>query len=128
MTNRKKIAAKQVSAVTNSYMLPQGDRCTANPRVTTAVVCAVTATAASAMAACTQRPACLIARKGGRARAGIESRPLAVSGTPAPVPLAAPPALLAPPTLAPPTLAPPALALPTLTLPTLTLALPTVAL
>src|SRR6516164_7618997 len=73
MTNRKKMAATQVSAVTNSYMLPQGARCTASPLVTTAIVCATTPTAASAMAAWTHRPAWPIARSGGTATSGIES-------------------------------------------------------
>src|SRR5580693_3085382 len=73
MTNRKKMAATQVSAVTNSYMLPQGARCTASPLVTTATTCASTPTVLSAMAACTQGPAWPIARSGGSATSGIES-------------------------------------------------------
>src|SRR5580693_4862644 len=73
MTNRKKMAATQVSAVTNSYMLPQGARCTASPLVTTATTCASTPTALSAKATCTQRPAWPIARSGGSATSGIES-------------------------------------------------------
>src|SRR5271170_6635275 len=81
MTNRKKMAATQVSAVTNSYMLPQGARCTASPLVTTATVCATTPTALSARAACTQRPAWPIACSGGSSTAGIESG--AADGPPA---------------------------------------------
>src|SRR5271163_3575583 len=73
ITNRKKMAATQVSAVTNSYMLPQGARCTASPLVTTATVCATTPTALSAMAAWTHRPASRIARRGGAATSGMES-------------------------------------------------------
>src|SRR5580693_4281775 len=73
MTNRKKMAATQVSAVTNSYMLPQGARCTANPLVTTATVCATTPTALSASAVCTHPPAWRIARSGGTATSGMES-------------------------------------------------------
>src|SRR5215469_11310976 len=80
MTNRKKIAATQVSAVTNSYMLPQGARCTASPLVTTAVRCAATATTLSVMATRIQGPAALIARRGGTARAGIESAAAAPAG------------------------------------------------
>src|SRR5262252_2780460 len=73
MTNRKKIAATQVSAVTNSYMLPQGARCTARPLVTTATACATTPTAASAMAASTHGPAWRMARSGGTASSGMDS-------------------------------------------------------
>src|SRR5580704_14579880 len=73
MTNRKKMAATQVSAVTNSYIFPQGARCTASPLVTTATVCATAPTAARAMAACTHRPASRIARSGGTATSGIDS-------------------------------------------------------
>src|SRR5215469_16984669 len=73
MTNRKNMAAMQVSAVTNSYMLPQGARCTASPLVTTATVCATTPTAASAMAAWTHGPAWRIARSGGTASSGMDS-------------------------------------------------------
>src|SRR5271170_2869887 len=73
MTNRKKMAATQVSAVTNSYMLPHGARCTASPLVTTAAVCATTPTALSARAVCTHRPAWPIARSGGTATSGMES-------------------------------------------------------
>src|SRR5580700_1914325 len=73
MTNRKKMAATQVSAVTNSYMLPHGARCTASPLVTTATVCATTPAALSAMAARTHGPAWRIARSGGTAISGMES-------------------------------------------------------
>src|SRR5580704_8593599 len=73
MSNRKKMAATQVSAVTNSYMLPQGARCTASPLVTTATVCATTPAALSAMAVCTHRPAWRMARSGGTATSGMES-------------------------------------------------------
>src|SRR5215470_6837332 len=73
MTIRKKMAATQVSAVTNSYMLPQGARCTASPLVTTATVWATTPTAASAMAAWTHGPAWRMARSGGTACSGMDS-------------------------------------------------------
>src|SRR6185437_16068762 len=60
----------QVRAVTNSYMLPQGARCTASPRVITAVVWAATPSELSSTAATTQRPASLIARNAGTASSG----------------------------------------------------------
>src|SRR5690242_9783932 len=61
----------QVRAVTNSYMLPQGARCTASPRVITAVVCAATPSELSSTAATTQPPASLIARNAGTASSGM---------------------------------------------------------
>src|SRR6185437_6644389 len=72
MTYTKKMAATQVSAVTNSYMLPHGARCTANPRVTTATRCARMPTALSVTAARTQGPACQMARHAGACRDGSE--------------------------------------------------------
>src|SRR5436189_5074718 len=65
------MTATQVRAVTNSYMLPQGARWTASPRVMTAVVCAAAPIMANATAATTQRPASRIARSGGTASSGI---------------------------------------------------------
>src|SRR5579859_2051006 len=71
-TNRKKSTATQVRAVTNSYMLPQGARCTASPRVITAVVCAATPIEPSSTAAITQRPAARMARNAGTFSSGME--------------------------------------------------------
>src|SRR5215470_12061742 len=65
------MAATQVRAVTNSYMLPQGARWTASPRVMTAVVCAAAPIMANVTAATTQRPASRIARTGDTASSGI---------------------------------------------------------
>src|SRR5580692_7438986 len=76
MTNRKKMAATQVSAVTNSYMLPHGARCTASPLVPTATVCATTPAALSAMAAWTHGPAWRIARSGGPGGTGGAAPPV----------------------------------------------------
>src|SRR6266568_2995703 len=106
------MAATQVRAVTNSYMLPQGARWTASPRVMTAVVCAAAPIPASATAATTQRPASRIARSAGTSSSGIDPAPSAgspppvagvgVAGTPGPAgadpPGVGPPAALAAPT------------------------------
>src|SRR5487761_69875 len=60
---QKKTAATQVSAVMNSYMLPQGARCTASPRVTTATTWASAPSALNPTAARTHGPAAQMAWK-----------------------------------------------------------------
>src|SRR5438874_12844530 len=69
------MTATQVRAVTNSYMLPQGARWTASPRVMTADVGAAAPIAASATAVATQRPAARIARSAGTSSSGIDPSP-----------------------------------------------------
>src|ERR1039457_6519351 len=56
MSARKKMAATQVTDVTNSYMSPHGTRCTASPRVVTPMTCAASPSALSTRAARTQDP------------------------------------------------------------------------
>src|SRR5580698_5428167 len=56
MAARKNATATQVSAVTNSYMSPQGSRCTDSPLVTTPVVWAASPTQVRATAIATTRP------------------------------------------------------------------------
>src|SRR5215472_13790436 len=86
MTYRKNIAATQVRAETNSYMLPHGARCTAKPRVTTATRWARMPTTLNVSAIRTQGPACQAAASAGTCRAGrATARPrpgvAAASGT-----------------------------------------------
>src|ERR1035441_2672882 len=57
MSARKKMAATQVTDVTNSYMSPHGTRCTASPRVVTPMTCAASPSAFSTSATRTQDPA-----------------------------------------------------------------------
>src|SRR5580700_2963152 len=56
MATTKNATATQVSAVTNSYMSPQGSRCTDTPRRTTPVAWAARPRQTSATATATHRP------------------------------------------------------------------------
>src|SRR5260370_39843279 len=92
MAARKNATATHVSAVTNSYMSPQGSRCTASPLVSTPAPCPARPTQVSTTAMVTQNPT------GPR-----PSRWSGITDAPAPAPAAPPPA---PPRPAPPGPAP----------------------
>src|SRR5260221_10684499 len=105
MAARKNATATHVSAVTNSYMSPQGSRCTASPLVSTPALCATRPTQVSTTAVVTQNPT-------GPRPSRCPGTTAAPAAPPGPPPTTGPPdstlPATAPPHAPPPDPAPPA--------------------